>query len=196
MLSQVITQMDSGSNWYNFLSSSEDQDVIGYTDMCLSAPVEETTLSRDEMLKEIIEHKRKILSIKPYISLSNAVAATLAAASIAHQVQSDMDAHENKSYKQLSIDEPDSTVFTCNHNLPRYYMLETVIPEFQSRMNELPESLVNTAEAMAKFYKAADIRIPMACPYCVYNNLRNEQLHVLRETGADIINDRSTVWEI
>ncbi|XP_057295987.1 uncharacterized protein LOC130624943 isoform X2 [Hydractinia symbiolongicarpus] len=196
MLSQVTTQMDSGSNWYNFLSSSEDQDVIGYTDMCLYAPVEETTLSRDEMLREIIEHKRKILSIKPYISLSNAVAATLAAASIAHQVQSDMDAHENKSYKQLSIDEPDSTVFTCNHNLPRYYMLETVIPEFQSRMNELPESLVNTAEAMAKFYKAADIRIPMACPYCVYNNLRNEQLHVLRETGADIINDRSTVWEI
>ena len=53
-------------------------------------------------------------------------------------------------------------------------MLETVIPEFQSRMGELPEPLVNTAEAMAKFYNQEDYRIPLACPYCVYNNLRYE----------------------
>ena len=193
-----MLQLESGSNWYGFLSNILNTEKEG-DESQVSQPVEESALSKDEMLKEIIEHKRKILSSKPYISLSNAVTTTLAAASIAQNVESSID-DQLGTYPVIAgkynVKKPDSTVFTCSHNLPRYYMLETVVPEFQSRMGELPEPLVYTAEIMTRFYTQYEMKIPMACPYCVYNNLRNEQLHVLRETGVDAVNNRSSVWEI
>lgn len=202
LLSNILTQLDSGTNWYTFLSCADDprSDATFRED---SIAIEESTLSRDDMVKEIVEHKRQLLNIKPFLTLSNAVATTLADASIAQKVSSNSyyqnsDVHRDRdSRAQTTTDEqPDSMVFSCNHNLPRYYMIETVIPEFLSRMGELPEPLNHTAEVMSRFYRQSDIRIPMACPYCVYNSLRSEQMNVLRETGSDMVNIKATVWEI
>lgn len=159
------------------------------------------------MAKEIIEHNRKIATnIKPYITLSNAIATTLADASVAQKVNmhdsaaklSRQSSHEdNKSACQHGEGEsPDSVVFSCSHNLPRYYMLETVVPEFLSRMGELPEPLNRTGEMLSMYYQQTGIRIPMACPCCVYNNLRMEQLQIIRETGIEMTNTKSTLWEI
>ena len=166
-----------------------------------------TTLSRDDMAKEIIEHKRKITTnIKPFITLSNAIATTLADASVAQKVNMydgatklvRQSSQENKSSQGGRGGEelPDSVVFSCSHNLPRYYMLETVVPEFQSRMGELPEPLIRTGEILSTYYQQTGIKIPMACPYCVYNNLRKEQLQIMRETGIEMMNTKSTLWEI
>ena len=166
-----------------------------------------TTLSRDDMTKEIIEHNRKIATnFKPCITLSNAIATTLADASVAQKVNM----YDNASKSRQSSQEdkkspwqyggegepPDSVVFSCNHNLPRYYMLETVVPEFQSRMGELPEPLIRTGEILSTYYQQTGIKIPMACPCCVYNNLRMEQLQIIRETGIEMTNTKSTLWEI
>ena len=188
LLSNVVIQLDSGTNWYSFLSCKDHSIQAASEGSNTIAPVGETALSRDDMIREIVEHKRKLFNMKPFLTLSNAVATTLADASIAQKVSSD--------FKQDSMNRPDSTVFSCHHNLPRYYMLETVIPEFISRMTELPEALNQTANLMARYYRQSDIKIPMGCPYCVYNSLRTDQLNVLRETGADTLNVKSTVWEI
>ena len=186
--------------WYDFLAPDKPNETQNSVD----APNMELNLSVDEMIVDVLNHKQKVLSIKSYINLSNAVVTTLSAATIAQKVESTMlgGPLNSKIVKQIKVaDEqlffgPDSAVFTCSHNLPRYYMLETVIPEFKSRMSELPEPLCNTASMMGTFYEQADAKIPMACPYCVYNNLRNSQLQIMRETGVDMINMKSSVWEI
>ena len=174
------------------------------TQKSVDAPSMELNLGVDQMIADVLNHKQKVLSIKSYINLSNAVVTTLSAATIAQKVESTMlgGPLNSKVVREIKVaDEklffgPDSAVFTCSHNLPRYYMLETVIPEFKSRMSELPEPLCNTASMMGKFYEQAYAKIPMACPYCVYNNLRNSQLQVMRETGVGMINMKSSVWEI
>ena len=160
------------------------------------------------MTKEIIEHNRKIATnIKPCITLSNAIATTLADASVAQKVnmydnasklpsQSSQDDKKSPRQQQGEDELPDSVVFSCSHNLPRYYMLETVVPEFQSRMGELPEPLIRTGEILSTYYQQTGIKIPMACPCCVYNNLRMEQLQIIRETGIETTNTKPTLWEI
>lgn len=153
------------------------------------------------MIKEIIEHKRKTTNIKPCITLSNAIATTLADASVAQKVNQYEDdtfinRQSSQNVKSLQQQQPDSVIFSCSHNLPRYYMLETVVPEFQSRMGELPQPLNRTGEILSMYYQQTDIKIPMACPYCVYNNLRTEQLQIIRETSMEMVNVSSTVWEI
>ena len=197
LLQQISEQLFAGVKWYDFLIGTDEKVPI-------IANIPETALSVDEMISDIISHKQKVLSIKPYINLSNAVVTTLSAATIAQKVESSMigSLAKNNITNQVNINtkkisaEPDSVVFTCSHNLPRYYMSETVVPEFKSRMSELPEPLSNTSEIMGKFYDQTYTRVPMACPYCVYNNLRNSQLQLMRETGADLMNVRSSVWEI
>ena len=198
LLAQIICHLDSGTNWYGFLSSSNAENLADFEESAL-VPIEESTLSKDEMMKEIITYKHKLLNMKFYISLSNAVATTLAAASIAQKVESNPAGYaKQNSNLNASPGEniPDSTVFTCSHNLPRYYILEIVVPEFQSRMAELPQPLTQTAEVLSKFYGQHEVRIPMACPYCVYNQLRNQQLQILRESGVELVNNRSSIWDI
>lgn len=199
LLSNILTQLNSGTNWYTFLSYTDTSDVVDIGSRTESiAPIGESTLSPDDMVKEIVEHKRQLLNVKPFLTLSNAVATTLADASLAQKVSSNSyyQKNEHQGTPSIKLDEPDSTVFSCNHNFTRYYMLETVVPEFLSRMGELPEPLNHTAEVMARYYRQSDIKIPMACPYCVYNNLRSEQMNVLRETGGDLVNIKATVWEV
>jgi len=195
LLSNVTLQIDSGTNWYDFLSLDTEigRQTFGSNYSDIVCPLGESALSKDDMVKEIIEHKQKLLNMKPFITLSNAVATTLADASIAQKVNL---YNPSETIAKANAGEPDSVVFSCNHNLPRYYMLETVVPEFLSRMGELPEALPRTGEVLSKYYQQAGINIPMACPYCVYNNLRTEQLQVYRESGLEMTNHKSAVWEI
>ena len=195
LLVNVTSQIDSGTNWYDFLSFGTitlDKNIENENFETLR-PLGGSNLSKDDMIKEIIEHKRKTTNIKPCITLSNAIATTLADASTAQKVNIYNPTEVIKTSSQTG---PDSVVFSCNHNLPRYYMLETVVPEFLSRMGELPQPLSRTGEVLSKYYEQTDIKIPMACPYCVYNNLRTEQLQIIRESGLEMTNLKSSVWEI
>lgn len=193
LLAQIICHMDSGTNWYSFMSEAINKN-LSEPEENITVPIEDSTLSKEEMLKEIITYKQKLLNVKSFITLSNAVATTLAAASIAQRLEDQTENFSSRERSNTAENIPDATVFTCSHNLPRYYMLEIVVPEFLSRMAELPQPLVQTAEVLSKFYKQHDLRIPMACPCCVYNQLRNEQLHTLRESGIEILNNRSSEW--
>ena len=186
LLAHISEELEKGSDWYTFLSGEM---AANETKMNVVS-AQQSEMSTDRMVAEILEHKRKILNIKPYISLSSANVTTFAAASASPTAQlqsSDMWTNQKQ---------PELTVFTCSHNLLHYYMLETVIPEFRSRMAELPEPLPQTAEVMACYYQQPSQRIPAACPCCVYNNLRQEQLQFLRDTGVDLLQNRSSLWEV
>ena len=201
LLTKIVNHMAAGTNWYSFLSTQSLEFNNELVKMKLEPPVtsDDNATSIEHMLKDTISHKRKVLSIKPLLILSNAVTATLAAAAKTHLTDNKLVslplAFRNTLHSQLIFHETncDVAVFTCLHNLPRYYMTETVLPEFQTRMASLPNPLSYTATLMTHLYDEKGIKIPMACPYCVYNNFRNEQLQILKEEGIEI---NTSTWEI
>nr|XP_047122358.1 uncharacterized protein LOC101237479 isoform X1 [Hydra vulgaris] len=207
LLKNVVNHMATGTNWYTFLSTQSVEFRNEFDKMnfkpCLAS--DDGSTSTEHILKDIITHKQKTLSLNPLLILSNAVTTTLAAASKSTHLDAANKANLSDYNLSTTISSLNSqlmfqetncnvVVFTCFHNLLRYYMIETVIPEFQTRMASLPNPLRFTAYLMARLYDENGIKIPMACPYCVYNNFRKEQLKVLNEEDAEVIT--STYWEI
>ena len=147
----------------------------------------------DSILKQILENKLKFHKHRSCIFISSVTAATVSAASSAVRGAVPWQQSTDKNHGNI---EPDSVVFTCNHNFPRYYVIDFILPEFKQRLSGLPKPLPQTTEVLVRFYTQIRSLIPAACPCCVYNNLRQEQFHLLQETGGEMSGNKSTFWEV
>ena len=184
--SSAIDQVYLGSQNYSFLSEKSESDSLQNDSGPSTTELhsELTSGNFDTILKQIIENKLKFHKRRTCIFLSSVTAATVSAASSAIRGKSPW-LQENGGSME-SKNEPDSVVFTCNHNFPRYYVEDVILPEFSQRVQGLPKPLPETAEMLIRYYTQKRTLIPAACPCCVYNNLRQEQLHLLQETGSEL----------
>ena len=146
----------------------------------------------DKQLKQTMENKLKFQKHRSCIFLSSVTAATVSAASSAIRGISP----RQQDISGRSHNAPDSVVFTCNHNFPKYYIEDIILPEFKQRIQGLPKPLPETADMLCHYYTQTNALIPAACPCCVYNNLRQEQLHLLQEAGGELSLNKSTFWDI
>ena len=196
----ATNQIHNGNTSYGFLSQGKDaEDIQESNDKEVS---EMPNLNYDSLLKELLENKMKYEQKCTCIFLSSATAATVSAASSALKAKPFENRYngetieDNRNEKTNNVLDPDAVVFTCNHNLPRYYMVDVVLPEFKQRMRELPQPLPQTTELLLRHYRQVKTRLFAACPCCLYNYLRQEQLQLLQEAGGELSGNKSTVWQM
>ena len=194
LTSCISQQIFEGSRCYNFVPNEEDvetmEDEVNISKTELRADVMSETF--DSELKQIMENKLKFHKRRSCIFLSSITAATISAASAATRGTSPW----QQDFGDRSRNLPGSVVFTCNHNFPQYYMEDVILPEFKQRIQGLPKPLPETAQMLCHYYTQASALIPAACPCCVYNNLRQEQLNLLQETAGELSLHKSTFWEV
>jgi len=191
----ISQQVYEGKHSYNFISNQhgdddamEDEANIGRSEMTTDLMSEKF----DRELKQVIENKLKFQIHRSSIFLSSVTATTVSAPSSEIRGTAPWQQGIDDRYKNL----PDSVVFTCNHNFPKYWMEGTILPEFTKRMKGLPKPLPETAQMLSHYYSQTGALIPAACPCCVFNNLRQEQLNLLQETGGELSMHKSTFWEV
>ncbi|XP_031571187.1 uncharacterized protein LOC116305433 [Actinia tenebrosa] len=144
--------------------------------------LKESQMSKNQLIQGIMDNLKKDLDKCSFISLSMTTAATIAAAAVSQQREWK---NENPT-KPSSLSTPDVLVFTCNHQFPRVYFMDNILPEFQQRMSELLVPLVNTTKTLVTHYKKSEKQLISACPVCVYNSLRAEQLEKATDANAVI----------
>lgn len=180
-----LTTLLSGSEMQQNESSSKVEFTFGSTD--------EDSVTTHQLIQGIMENLQKDLEKCTSISLSTTTAATIAAAAISQQ-------RELQQSRLKGLDSefgPDVVVFTCNHQFPRVYFMENILPEFQQRMSELLIPLVNTTKTLVAHYKKSESNLLAACPVCVYNSLRSEQLEKASDSDITITNgSRSKPWDV
>lgn len=139
--------------------------------------------------QEILDNIKKDLDRHPYIALSMTAAATVASAAVSQQ----RGWREGEVVSELQAD---VVLFTCNHHFPRVYFQEFVLPEFQQRMSELMLPLKHTTKLLLKCYGKVEGCLPTACPICVYNSIRMEQVEILVEQNVNDKNIQARPWDI
>ena len=147
--------------------------------------------SEDRLWQEIMDNIKKDLGKRTHIALSLTTAATIAAAAVSQRRDWHNDAADQSS-QQAHVD---VIVFTCGHQFPKYYFNDVIIPEFQQRMAELMLPLPQTTKLLMGYYGNRESLLPTACPSCVYNCLRKEQLQIGLER-ENIEYTRAKPWEI
>lgn len=157
--------------------------TIGSTD--------ENVVTHEQLLQGIMENLKKDLEKCTSISLSMTTAATIAAAAVSQQ-------REAKPDSSLADDSStDVVVFTCNHHFTKVYFMENILPEFRQRMSELIIPLVHTTKQLVMHYKKSERNLLAACPVCVYNSLRSEQLEKASDNNLTIANGlKAKPWDI
>lgn len=192
----ITEQLYEGSQAYGFLSNEKESDTEEAILADRKVNVDLITTDKlDVHLKQIIENKLKFQKQRNCIFLSSVTAATVSAASSAIRgVPQGISWQHNADDRSKNM--ADSLVFTCNHNFPKYYIEEVILPEFKQRIQGLPKPLPETAQMLCLYFMQTNVLIPTACPCCAYNNLRQEQLHLLQETGTELSFNKSTFWEV
>jgi hypothetical protein len=154
--------------------ASHGHDMIGES--------EGSQMSENQLIQGIMDNLKKDLEKCSSIALSMTTAATIAAAAVSQQREW---RHENPHINQESSTS-DAVVFTCNHQFPRVYFRDNILPEFQQRMSELLVPLVNTTKTLVTHYKKSETHLLAACPVCLYNSLRSEQLEKASDANTVI----------
>eukprot|EP00794_Sanderia_malayensis_P006180 gene6180-6894_t len=193
MATCAVDQIYNGNKNYDFLSDRCGGDEA---ENGSSTAQEFSSNNFDAMLKQILENKLKFHQRLSCISLSSVTVATVSAASSAIRGLHSWENIQVAPVEAKEKKEQDSVVFTCNHNFPRYYICDVILPEFKQRVSGLPKPLPQTADILVHYYTQTKAQIPAACPCCVYNSLRQEQLHLLQETGGEMSGNKSTFWEV
>ena len=135
--------------------------------------------------QEILDNIKKDLDKRTCITLSLTTAATIAAAAVSQR----RELRDASSRAQVDV-----VVFTCSHQFPKYYFDDVIIPEFQQRMGDLTLSLPETTKLLMGYYSNGEGFLPTACPSCVYNFLRKEQLQA--EDFKNVEYAKAKPWEI
>ena len=139
--------------------------------------LQEFNTAQKHLWQEITDNIKKDLDKHPYIALSMTAAATVASAAVSQQ----RGWREGEVASELQAD---VVLFTCNHHFPRVYFQEFVLPEFQQRMSELTLPLKHTTKLLLKIYCRVEGCLPTACPICVYNSIRMEQLEMVEQSAS------------
>ncbi|RMX41048.1 hypothetical protein pdam_00003288 [Pocillopora damicornis] len=148
--------------------------------------------AQKHLWQEILDNIKKDLDKHPYIALSMTAAATIASAAVSQQ-RGWRGEGELITEPQLQAD---VVLFTCNHHFPRVYFQEFILPEFQQRMSELVMPLKHTTKLLLKYYSRQDGFLPTACPICVYNSIRIEQMEIAAVQSGNIENMPTKPWDI
>ncbi|KAK3700687.1 hypothetical protein QZH41_015637 [Actinostola sp. cb2023] len=171
-------------------SSGNEKNDTRHVDFTIGTS-EENPMSPNQLILGIMENLKKDLDKCSSISLSMTTAATIAAAAVSQQREG---RHGNSRVPNLDMS-PDVVVFTCNHQFPRVYFMENILPEFQQRMSELLIPLLNITKTLVTHYKKSESNLLAACPVCVYNSLRSVQMEQASDTV--LINGlRAKQWDI
>lgn len=153
---------------------------------------EVNSMSHEQLIQGIMENLQKDLEKCTSISLSMTTAATIAAAAVSQQ----REARHEESLLDHELS-PDVIVFTCNHHFTKVYFIENILPEFQQRMSELLVPLANTTKTLIAHYKKSESNLLAACPVCVFNSLRSEQLEKASDSNVVIVNGfKAKPWDI
>ena len=152
--------------------------------------LQEFHAAQKHLWQEILDNIKKDLDRHPHIALSMTAAATIASAAISQQ--------RGWRGEGEVITEPqaDVVLFTCNHHFPRVYFQEFILPEFQQRMSELVIPLKHTTKLLLKYYTRQEGCLPTACPICVYNSIRMEQMEIVAEQSGNSENIPTRPWDI
>ena len=135
-----LDQIYLGSKSYSFLSNDKRESAENVADSRQpEINGEVPSQNFDTILKQLLENKLKFHKHRSCILISSVTAATVSAASSAVRgiTPWKQSMEDNGSLKI----EPDTVVFTCNHNYPRYYVIDVILPEFKQRMSGLPQPL-------------------------------------------------------
>lgn len=192
LTSCITEQIYEGSRSYSCFTDESEAEITD--EILMQDELNDDVMSEnmDIQIKQIIENKLKYQQYKNCIFLSSVAAATISAASSAIRGTTPWQQRGDDRISNL----PDSMIFTCIHNFPKYYMEDVILPEFKQRIQGLPKPLPETAEMLCHYYTQIYALIPAACPCCVYNSLRQEQLHLLQEAGGELSLNKSTFWEV
>ncbi|XP_022791463.1 uncharacterized protein LOC111330786 [Stylophora pistillata] len=148
--------------------------------------------AQKHLWQEILVNIKKDLEKHPYIALSMTAAATIASAAVSQQRGW---TGEGELITEVQL-QADVVLFTCNHHFPRVYFQEFILPEFQQRMSELVMPLKHTTKLLLKFYLRQEGFLPTACPICVYNSIRIEQMEIVAEQSGNNENMPTRPWDI
>lgn len=153
--------------------------------------LQEFNAAQKHLWQEILDNIKKDLDRHPYIALSMTAATTVASAALSQQ----RSWREGEGVPELQVD---VVLFTCNHHFPRVFFQEFILPEFQQRMSELPLQLKHTIKLLLRFYGKVESCLPSACPICVYNSIRMEQVEILMEQNVHVNGEsiQAKPWDI
>jgi len=170
-------------------SSKEETYSQPFAQLDAGVQLQEFNAAQRHLWQEILENIKKDLDRHPYIALSMTAAATVASAAVSQQ----RGWREGEVVSELQAD---VVLFTCNHHFPRVYFQEFVLPEFQQRMSELTLPLKHTTKLLLKYYSRVEGCLPTACPICVYNSIRMEQVEILVAQNGNSENIQARPWDI
>lgn len=152
--------------------------------------LQEFRAAQKHLWQEILDNIKKDLDRHPHIALSMTAAATIASAAVSQQ------RGWRSEGEVMSEPQADVVLFTCNHHFPRVYFQEFILPEFQQRMSELVLPLKHTTKLLLKYYGRQEGCLPTACPICVYNSIRMEQVEMIVEQNGNSESIRAKPWDI
>ena len=151
--------------------------------------LQEFRTAQKHLWQEILDNIKKDLDRHPYIALSMTAAATIASAAASQQ-------RGWRGEVEMSEPQADVALFTCNHHFPTVYFQEFILPEFQQRMSELVLPLKHTTKLLLKYYNRQEGCLPTACPICVYNSIRMEQVEMIVEQNGNNESIQAKPWDI
>lgn len=152
--------------------------------------LQEFRAAQKHLWQEILDNIKKDLDRHPHIALSMTAAATVASAAVSQQ------RGWRGEGEVVSEPQADVVLFTCNHHFPRVYFQEFILPEFQQRMSELILPLKHTTKLLLKYYGRQEGCLPTACPICVYNSIRMEQVEIVVQQNGNSESIRAKPWDI
>ena len=175
---------------FSFSSVKDETIAQPFAQLDAGIQLQEFHKAQKHLWQEILDNIKKDLDRHPYIALSMTAAATIASAAISQQ-------RGWRGEGELVLEpQADVVLFTCNHHFPRVYFQEVILPEFQQRMSELVLPLKHTTKLLLKCYSRQEGCLPTACPICVYNSIRMEQVEMFVEQNGNSENIQAKAWDI
>lgn len=171
-------------------NSKDEMTAQPFAQLDAGVQQQEFCAAQKHLWQEILDNIKKDLDRHPYIALSMTAAATIASAAVSQQ------RGWRGEGEVMSEPQADVVLFTCNHHFPRVYFQEFILPEFQQRMSELVLPLKHTTKLLLKYYNRQEGCLPTACPICVYNSIRMEQIEMTVEQNGNSEIIQAKPWDI
>jgi len=94
-------------------------------------------------------------------------------------------------YFSTDPNDKDVVVFTCGHHYFRRTFVETVLPEFRRRMDQLPVPMPLTSQLVLTDYHQPQ-QMHAACPVCAFGSIRQD----VQRTHPQYAGDKIKPWSL